>query len=169
MKSKKLMAALSALTLGATMMGGMAMTASAKAVTGDVTGDGGFYAYYYGTDDGTNYSLDWHPAPGDMYDGLISGTVTSVATGTDTAVSFALNTNYYYNGIYGYIYGIYSGYDSVNDVGTGTNYTNGGSIPTAASGLPVDTIVYLEVITVDSDDNPHDRIMPVKFIISDSE
>lgn len=37
MKSKKLMAALSALTLGATMMGGMAMTASATDTTEGIT------------------------------------------------------------------------------------------------------------------------------------
>lgn len=63
MKSKKLMAALSALTLGATMMGGMAMTANAATVTDStdsVVGDCSFYRYKnnawsaapYGMDDG---------------------------------------------------------------------------------------------------------------------
>ncbi len=73
---KKIFAALSALTLGATMMGGMAMTASAADVyntADEYVGDGGFqlvYRDYNG--DGNIDTGDFEDAPGGMYDGMIS-------------------------------------------------------------------------------------------------
>ena len=72
MKSKKLMAALSALTLGATMMGGMAMTAGAYCVHDEddnCVADIGFYTYWRdNNNDGTINWNDAEPAPHGMYD-----------------------------------------------------------------------------------------------------
>ena len=92
MKFKKISAALTAITLAATMAAGMAMTASASPVVenGVVMGDGGFYAYYDADNDGTS---EWAPAPHGMYDANIKGDVIYNST-TDT-VSFELQSAKY--------------------------------------------------------------------------
>ena len=92
---KKILAALSALTLGATMMAGTAMSASAADVycdcngTSTLCGDGGFYAFYQST--GT-----WGAAPHGMYDANIAS--AQCDCDTETVTLTLQNASFDFNG-----------------------------------------------------------------------
>ena len=157
---KKIFAALSALTLGATMMGGMAMTASATTVTDSATGanlgDGGFYAYYYGTDnpddENPTYTLDWHRAPYGMDDANISEAVYNASTGK---VTLTLVENVYDNGYSGEITEVYT-----SSAGTGPlTYTDEDGNIKVDLEVGSSHVYYLEM----SPANPHSQYMAVYF------
>lgn len=111
MKKNRIIAGLSAIMMGATMMASTAMSASAKTVydtSGAVVGDGGFYTYYDSDGDGTS---EWAQAPNRhgirMYDALIANaiensddtytltlqsvTVAGIASGSISKISVTTN------------------------------------------------------------------------------
>ena len=90
MKKNKILAGLSALVMGATMMAGTAMNASAITVTGN-GGDGGFWSYYDTTPNDGIDNPTWAPAPYGMYDGNISN---AVANGDGTVTLTLTSTTY---------------------------------------------------------------------------
>lgn len=87
MKKNKILAGISALVMGATMMAGTAMSASAFCIHDEdgCVGNGGFYALWQDTNgDGVvDESDDYTAAPYGMYDGNITGVVVN-SNGTYT-------------------------------------------------------------------------------------
>ncbi len=167
MKKNKILAGISALVMGATMMAGTAMSASAADVYTDpddtttYVGDGGFYAYYYGTDDGVTYTLDWHKAPHGMYGDFIDGDVIDNGDGTvtfNTGIVTLMGTE-------GYIYQLMmNGANAISD-------TDNDGYPETVT-MYKDTVYTLGVMSTNgtlddtSDDTAFHTTYQVKFIVS---
>ena len=164
MKKNRIIAGLSAIMMGATMMAGAAMSASVATVTGDVTGDDAFWAYYDSNGDGTS---EWAPAPMGMDDGNIDGDVASTTINNATTVDFDIKAASYdtdgdgIDDASGYIDALYASYNYATGVGTG-NYVDADTV----SDLPVDTIIYLKIVVTSGSSSTHSMVMPVKFKIS---
>lgn len=179
MKKNKILAGLSALVMGATMMAGTAMSASAAGVYTDpddpttYVGDGGFWAYYTSTG-------SWAAAPHGMYDGNIDGdvvdngdnTVTFDLMKTDYTVTYTVNGITYTTTVYdGYIYSITD--SNGVEMTSGIDVTNG-VIPSSVT-LTKGTVYTLVVKTLNSTttlaDDPvmhtsSGGTMPIKFVVS---
>ena len=87
MKSKKIISALSALVMGATMMAGTAMSASAYCIHNEngCAEDVLFYAYYDSDNDGTS---EWAPAP----HGMDTVNIASATNKNDGTYTLSLRT-----------------------------------------------------------------------------
>ena len=98
MKSKKIISALSALVMGATMMAGTAMSASAYCIhdgNGECVEDVQFYAFYDSDNDGTS---EWAPAPHGMDTvNIASATNNGGGSYTLTLRTGTLSFNQYFN------------------------------------------------------------------------
>ena len=126
MKKNKILAGLSALVMGATMMAGTAMSASAADVYTDLenpstyVGDGVFFAYYSPQHNG-NYT--WTNAPYGMDDGSIDGDVEfTYNPGSTTCGTVSVNFKVATFTVYG---NQYTGWITAIKTAAGTNLLNG--------------------------------------------
>lgn len=140
MKKNKILAGLSALVMGATMMAGTAMSASAYCIHDafGCVGDGGFYAYYDSDGDGTQ---EWAPAPHGMYDGNITGVIANDnGTYTLTLDEATYTITYTVNGVE-HSYQVQGTIDSISTTEGGSNLISNGQVT-----LAPDTTYYVYVV-----------------------
>lgn len=152
MKKNRIIAGLSALMMGATMMSGAAMSASAKSFTpaGGGTADGGFWAYYDTDGDGTK---EWAVAPTkfgiDMYD----ATINTITDNTSNSYTIGLKTagNTFVSGTV----------TSIRASSTGPNLISGNSVT-----LNSNVVYYMDVDAKLMGVTVHTSTMEVKFVVS---
>ncbi|MEE5994166.1 MAG: hypothetical protein V3G42_13180 [Oscillospiraceae bacterium] len=171
MKSKKLIAALSALTLGATMMAGTAMSASAITVTNN-GGDGGFYTIWQDTNnDGTvDFNDEYTKAPGTMYDGLICSAEQDEDNDVELILQSITQTTSSGGTVTGYISSIVdaSGNEklSLYTLNGVAQYNSNGIQKRIATITPGN--VYTITVTFVSGSHPFGSTMVVKFLITEN-
>ena len=151
MKKNKILAGISALVMGATMMGSMAMTASAKTFTtySGGTADGGFWAYYDTDGDGTK---EWAVAPTKFGINMYDATISSITDNNGT-YTLGLQT---------------AGNSFTSGTVTSISTSNGGSnlINNNSVTLSTNTVYYMTVNAKLLGVTVHTSTMQVKFVVS---
>jgi hypothetical protein len=182
---KKILAALSALTLGATMMGSLAMTANAATLvdedentpvtvtnadgTTSTYSEAGFYAYWRDINgDGTINESDYEVAPYGMYDGAIDVPVVYNADGTVTVDFVVSEFEAHGYTVKGYISSIV---DSNNmPVLTGVPTVNSTTALGTAAGtavlVPGQTYTLVATFLTGYGGGTFDHTFPVKIVLS---
>lgn len=153
MKKNKILAGLSALVMGATMMAGTAMSASAFCIHDEdgCVGNGGFYTIWQDTNgDGVvDESDDYTAAPYGMYDGNITDVV--VNGGGSYTISLGIGT--YTVPIQGQPTEVQGDIDIISSTVNGTNMISNNQVT-----LYANTVYYMYVAEMN-------RWMPIKFLI----